>query len=71
MEAGTSQKIEKRIKFLSFILGVAGGVALVLLAMSVYLGSPFLIVPAVGLGLTTIPVVRSIVRLRKGPGPPA
>ena len=65
MENGRPPEIAKRIKFLSFVLGAAGGVTLVLLGMSLYLRSPFLIVIAIGLGITTVPLVRSIGRLRK------
>lgn len=64
MENGTAKDIEKRIKFLVFVLGLLLGLGLVLIGSAIYQQAPSLIAPAVLLGIVAIPLVGVIRRLR-------
>jgi hypothetical protein len=61
--------IQRRIKFLSLVLGIMIGLGLVSIAMSIYLRSPFLVAPVMVLVVTAIPLVRALKRLRRAEGP--
>jgi uncharacterized membrane protein len=69
MENGNAQEIEKRIKFLVFVLGLLLGLGLVLIVSAIYQQTPSLVAPAVLLGIVAIPLVGVIKRLRKSLDP--
>ena len=64
MEELSAGETQRRITFLGFVLGVMGGLGLVMIAMSTYHRSPFVLISVLPLVITAIPVARAMKQLR-------
>ena len=64
MEDGTPGDIQRRITFLTSVLGLMLGLGLVIIALWAYKRSPFVLIAVLPLVVSAIPVLRAIKQLR-------
>jgi 4-hydroxybenzoate polyprenyltransferase len=64
MENGRPGDVQRRITFLSSVLGVMVGLGLVMIALYAYTRSPFVLIAVLPLVVSAIPVLRAIKQLR-------